>query len=78
MADLLRPELAATRGPTAGRSGFAPVVPETELPAGKWGRGLTDLTLVMKTYNCFWFGKIQTFTYLFNCFVTDLLRPIFP
>ena len=35
VADLLRPELAATRGPTPGRTGFALVVQETELPAGK-------------------------------------------
>lgn len=33
VADLLRPELAATRGPTPGRTGFALVVQETELPA---------------------------------------------
>lgn len=33
VADLLRPELAATRGPIAGRTGYAVVVPETELPA---------------------------------------------
>ena len=56
MADLLRPELAATRGPTAGRSGFAPVVPETELPAGEWVGGsfldYKQLSLLLQKPNC--------------------------